>query len=438
MAMMTTRLRFCTLALPLLISCGGNLDGPAISSHPKDVEVDFQEGKATFTVESASANVSYRWMKRPYKKLNPGETKDAPKTVPGATNSTLVYAFKAEDEGAEFLAEVINGKGKARSRAAVLKFRNIPVIFSTHPESQTVNLSATVTFTAKASGNAKYQWQQQAAGDFEDIPGATAESFVIPSAAMEDNGKKFRVVADNGHNKAISNEAVLKVVDPGAFTIKFTAAAGGTLQGNLEQTLSKAGKTTPVKAIPEANHLFNYWLVNGKPVLTEEITLEATGQMEIQAFFVPKAALKIGDLAPNIRGINSKGESVALSNLYGKVIVLDVLAENCEKCMNNAPKFEAKHQLLKGEHFTCAMIMHTSKSGGKAKKESLQKLANITMPLQNDASGSASGYTFKCFVGGNNGASPCYVVLDKAFKVRLITGEMESAITAGKQLSEKP
>lgn len=225
-----------------------------------------------------------------------------------------------------------------------------------------------------------------------------------------------------------------------AFTIKFsTATEGGNLSGKLEQTFEAPGETTPVKATAKNGYMFNYWIVDGKPLTQEQITLKAVANKEVKAYFVRKTASTMEALAPNVRGINNLGEPMALSNHYGKVMLLNVLAEYCDLCADKAVIFEGHHKALKSDQFTCVTLMHSNNNSGKPKKETLQNWVNkygTTMPIQNDNSGTKNGYAYSCFVKGSDGA-PCYIVINKDFRIAHLGNEMEPALEAAKALLQE-
>jgi glucose/arabinose dehydrogenase len=101
------------------------------------------------------------------------------------------------------------GPGPVR-RISFVGSNAAPVITS-HPAGKTVAVGQPVTFSVSASGAAPltYQWQRNGV----DIPGATASSYRIGSAALADNGARFRVRVTNRSGSAVSNPATLRVLD---------------------------------------------------------------------------------------------------------------------------------------------------------------------------------------------------------------------------------
>src|SRR4051812_4184992 len=100
-----------------------------------------------------------------------------------------------------------------------------PTITS-HPASTTVQPGASATFSVRASGPAplRYQWKR----DGTDIPGATAQDYVIASAATTDDGAHFRAMVTNDFGNVLSNEAVLTVSANQAPTATITQPTAST------------------------------------------------------------------------------------------------------------------------------------------------------------------------------------------------------------------
>jgi hypothetical protein len=121
-------------------------------------------------------------------------------------------------------------------------------MITTHPASQTVAVGATVTFTAAATGNPTptVQWQISTNGGsvFTDISGATSTSYSF-TAAMADNGNRYRAVFTNSAGSATTNDALLTVTFPPAIVThptNQTVAAGST----ATFTASATGSPAPV------------------------------------------------------------------------------------------------------------------------------------------------------------------------------------------------
>ncbi|HEY5551669.1 MAG TPA: immunoglobulin domain-containing protein, partial [Opitutaceae bacterium] len=83
--------------------------------------------------------------------------------------------------------------------------------FTTHPQSQSVNVGANVTFTSAASGNPAPTFQWRKAG--VDISGATSSSLMLNNVQL-DAAAIYTVVATNSEGSATSTGATLTVTIP--------------------------------------------------------------------------------------------------------------------------------------------------------------------------------------------------------------------------------
>jgi glucose/arabinose dehydrogenase len=100
-----------------------------------------------------------------------------------------------------------------------------PVITS-HPSSATVAVGQPASFSVSAEGTQPltFQWQR----DSVEIPGATAATYTLPSAALSDSGATFRAVVTNPISTTPSNSATLTVIASGVPTGNITAPAEGS------------------------------------------------------------------------------------------------------------------------------------------------------------------------------------------------------------------
>ncbi|MGH9369020.1 MAG: PQQ-dependent sugar dehydrogenase, partial [Thermoanaerobaculia bacterium] len=103
---------------------------------------------------------------------------------------------------------------------------NTPPTITVHPQSRTVTVGGSATFSVSASGTPplSYQWQRNGV----DISGATASSYTIVSAQLSDNLATFRCRVTNAYGNATSNSATLNVTANLTPTATITAPAAGT------------------------------------------------------------------------------------------------------------------------------------------------------------------------------------------------------------------
>jgi beta-galactosidase len=85
-----------------------------------------------------------------------------------------------------------------------------PPTITTQPQSQTVGVGATATFTVVASGSVPlhYQWMENGMA----ISGATSASYTTPVLTLADNNEQFAVVVSNSSGSVTSSAATLTVL----------------------------------------------------------------------------------------------------------------------------------------------------------------------------------------------------------------------------------
>ncbi|HXU83619.1 MAG TPA: PQQ-dependent sugar dehydrogenase, partial [Polyangia bacterium] len=116
-----------------------------------------------------------------------------------------------------------------------------PPTITDQPDSKTVSVGQSVTFTVGASGSGTltYQWQRNGA----NISGATSPSFTLASPQLSDSGAGFRCMVKNSVGTTTSNTATLTVTSNKAPTATISTPAAGTLYSG-GQTISYSGKGT--------------------------------------------------------------------------------------------------------------------------------------------------------------------------------------------------
>jgi hypothetical protein len=176
---------------------------PTISVQPQNQAVT-PGATATFSVvASGTGGLNYQWSKNGQ---NIGGTNHPSYTTP---------ATVASDNGATFTVTVTNSFGSLTSNAATLTVSLTPTI-TAQPQSQSVALGATATFSVVASGTAplSYQWYKNGT----PIAAATSSSYTTPATVSGDNGSTFSVVVSNSSGSQTSNAATLTVSAPPMIT----------------------------------------------------------------------------------------------------------------------------------------------------------------------------------------------------------------------------
>ena len=171
-----------------------------------------------------------------------------------------------------------------------------PVI-QTQPQSTTVAVGQTATFTVTAgnTGPFTYQWFENGAA----ITGATAASYTTPVLAATDNGKQYSVAVTNLGGTVNSNTATLTVTNitapaittqPASQTVNvgstatFTVTATGTApltyqwfeNGTAIAGATAASYTTPVLAATDCGEKYSVTVTNATGVTVTSTTATLT------------------------------------------------------------------------------------------------------------------------------------------------------------------
>lgn len=176
-----------------------------------------------------------------------------------------------------------------------------PVI-TAQPQSRTVPVAATATFSVTATGTAplSYQWKKNGV----DIAGATADSHTTPAATLADNGSQFTVLVSNSAGSVLSDAATLTVTPPPGVML-FTANWGDRSILITDDLLNVTGTATP-RVIKGPTSTINY-------PLEDALALDRTRNF---IYLVDGSTIKVwisartveGDIAP-ARVFNIAGAS---------------------------------------------------------------------------------------------------------------------------------
>jgi glucose/arabinose dehydrogenase len=122
------------------------------------------------------------------------------------------------------------------------------------PQSRTVGIGQSVTFSVMATGTAPltYQWQR----NNTDISGATGTSYTR-TAASGDNGSTYRVIVSNSVGSITSNSATLTVTGSAPVPVMVTPAVGATFAGGEFIAFSGTATDAEDGALPAS--AFTWW-----------------------------------------------------------------------------------------------------------------------------------------------------------------------------------
>jgi hypothetical protein len=116
----------------------------------------------------------------------------------------------------------------------LLVYGLLPPQITQQPQSQTVGLEGTATFSVSATsvGNITYQWESEPAGasSFTAISGATSSTYTVSAAALAQSGTQFICILTNSVSSIASNSATLTVLNASNY---ITAASPGSPRNNF-------------------------------------------------------------------------------------------------------------------------------------------------------------------------------------------------------------
>ena len=170
---------------------------PVIIGQPQDLVIAVSNA-ASFSVTATGAPpLLFQW-------------RLADTNLPGATSSNFAVASAQFSDAGPYSVVVSNPSGSVTSAPAVLTVMQ-PPSFTVQPQSQTVFLSNTATFTVSVSGGSPISLQWTFNGT--NIAAATGSSFTRLGSQVADAGT-YTVAVTNIAGAVVSSNAVLMVAVP--------------------------------------------------------------------------------------------------------------------------------------------------------------------------------------------------------------------------------
>ena len=163
---------------------------PKIKTQPKAQKVS-EGAKATFKVKAEGGALSYQWY---YKK--PGAASYKKVAAASGKKATFTVTAVMAKNGYLYRCKVTNAAGTKTSKAVKLTVCALPKITSpTKATSRTVKEGVTTTFTVKATGAAKYQWEfrTSSSGEWKNIAATTGKTAIYKlKVAAKHDGYQYR------------------------------------------------------------------------------------------------------------------------------------------------------------------------------------------------------------------------------------------------------
>ena len=211
---------------------------PVITTQPQSQSVLTNGTPTFFVLATGTPAPFYQWRKN---NVAISGAKHASYTTPPVVLG---------DNGSQFSVSVSNSAGSVISSNAILTVSSTPVapVITTPPQSQTVSIGWSATFTVAASGipAPSYQWQTNGV----NIPEAASASYTTWLLGAADNGTSFRCIVANGAGSATSSPALLGTVDATPILAASTMLAGGLFQFLLQ---GAPGRSYAIQASPDLN-----------------------------------------------------------------------------------------------------------------------------------------------------------------------------------------
>ena len=268
-----------TNTVTLAVSASGS--APVITTQPNSQSA-IAGANATFVVAATgSPTPTVQW----YLSTNGGTSFNI---VSGATSYTLVITSTTVGQnGNQYHAVLTNSGGSVTSNNVTLNVGAATVIpsITTQPTNHTVTAGQSVTFTAGANGTPTptAQWQVSTDGGstWNNVSGATSDSYVITTTIVGQNGNVYRAVYTNSAGSATTNAVTLLVnASTGAPTMTQQPVNQSVVTGN-SATYTAAANGTPTPTVQwylSTDSGSTYTPISGATSNTYTISSVASGQ----------------------------------------------------------------------------------------------------------------------------------------------------------------
>jgi hypothetical protein len=198
---------------------------PQVTTQPTGQTLE-DGASATFTAAaSGSPTPSVQWEVS----SNGGGSWSA---IAGATSAGFSFTASSSQNGDEFRAVFANTAGSAATNPATLTITGPPGApqVTSQPDSETVAVDASATFTATAAGSPtpSVQWEvsSNGGGSWSAIAGATSASYSFTAGSAQ-NTHEYRAAFSNAHGSVTTNAATLTVAEESSNWSGYAATGGG-------------------------------------------------------------------------------------------------------------------------------------------------------------------------------------------------------------------